>query len=421
MDEVGLSSMRYYHFSIFNVLIVFLLGTTFLNTIIDLVYTPTSILTLLANSLPQGANFFVNYVVFNTCAHAMELVQLGSQLFGHFFATLPFIAITPRVLSKHTRPWWFPFYYYYPNHILVFVIVITYSLIQPLIIVFGLLYFAIALVVFKYQFAFAYVRRYESGGKYYRRMLRYTSDGLIVFQLLMIGLFYLKKAVVAGTLAIPLLVLTGYCKIYLRTLFRERCKFLAVDVEWGEERGIDERERQRVWEHAQETGFIGSVERMWKWRWIKEWWRRKRGQRLDDRNRERERRRKEEEGRSTGIEGLAGTGGGAVSGGVRRRMSDAMRLMSRGRDREEDCEGRGESVDLSDAEVTSGITEPLWIDEDPEEGSPRQRGVMMSPKDSGVRESTQQGRGFVVDVGEGEEECLEERAVEGDVSSGEED
>ncbi|KAI9317419.1 hypothetical protein BX666DRAFT_1619285 [Dichotomocladium elegans] len=207
---------RYYRFAIFNVLIVFLLGTTFLSTMLDVLYEPAKVIHLLAKFLPQGANFFLNYILFNTSTHAMELLQLGSQLFGHLIFSLPFISSTPRRLARYTKPWSFPFYYYYPNHILVFVIAVTYSVIQPLILIFGLLYFSLALVIFRHQFAYCYVRRYESNGfLYYRRMGSYTSDGLVISQLTMVGLLYLKGVLMAATAVLPILVFTLWAKVKL--------------------------------------------------------------------------------------------------------------------------------------------------------------------------------------------------------------
>lgn len=206
---------RYYRFAIFNVLIVFLLGTTFLSTMLDVLHEPARVIHLLAKFLPQGANFFLSYILFNSSSHAMELLQLGSQLFGHWFAFIPFISNTPRKLARHTKPWPFPFYYYYPNHILVFVIAMTYSVIQPLILLIALLYFSLALVCFRHQFAYCYVRRYESNGFLYRRMAGYTSDGLLIFQMTVMGLLYLKGVWIAATAIIPLAVFTVWAKIKL--------------------------------------------------------------------------------------------------------------------------------------------------------------------------------------------------------------
>jgi hypothetical protein len=264
---------RYYHFAIFNVLIVFLLGTTFLTTILNVLYTPTSIIQLLAESLPQGANFFLNFILFNSCTHAMELAQLGTQLFGRLLALIPFISPTPRIFVRKSIPWSFPYYYYYPNHILIFVIVLTYSIIQPLILLFGLMYFTVALVVFKHQFAYAYIRRYEANGLYYRRMVRYTTDGLLIFQLTMVGLLYLKKAILCATLVAPLVVFTAWVKLYFHRRFQSRCKYLAIDVdEYDEAKAMEGIEHEKGWKYL-----LQRLDDMWKLSWLAMWWNGARG------------------------------------------------------------------------------------------------------------------------------------------------
>ncbi|RIB16621.1 hypothetical protein C2G38_1496758 [Gigaspora rosea] len=222
--------IRFYHFSFFNVFIVFLLGITFLQSIFDVINNPTNIIELLATSLPKGATFFINYVVFNTCTHGLELIQIVPQLCLHIMLTCRFIATTPRMLKRVTNPWAFQFYFYYPCHILVLVITITYSTINPLILVFALAYYGIALVVFKHQFAYCYVRRYEAGGKFYRRVFRYTTDGLIIFQLTVLGVIWLRKALTQGGFIIPLIIATGYFKYYCHKTFHSRTNYLALDT-----------------------------------------------------------------------------------------------------------------------------------------------------------------------------------------------
>ncbi|KAG1458749.1 hypothetical protein G6F56_006322 [Rhizopus delemar] len=211
---------RHYHFAIFNVLIVFLLGTTFLNTMFDVLYEPTKLIQILAYALPQGSNFFLNYVLFNLSTHAMELMLIGSQLFGHIILTLPWHSRTPRRRLRYTAPWSFPFYYYYPTHILVLVIAVTYSVIQPLILIVALFYFTFAIAVYRHQYMYCYIRKYESGGsRHYRRMVRYTSDGLLIFQLTVVGLLYLKGVLTAATAVLPLFIFTIWSKVKLNRLF----------------------------------------------------------------------------------------------------------------------------------------------------------------------------------------------------------
>ncbi|GAN04796.1 DUF221-domain-containing protein [Mucor ambiguus] len=261
---------RYYHFAIFNVLIVFLLGTTFLTTMLDVLYEPTMIIQLLANALPQGANFFLNYVLFNSSTHAMELIQLGSQIFGHVLFTLPIFSKTPRLRLKYTSPWSFLYYYYYPNHILVLVITLTYSVIQPLIMIFALFYFAFALVVYRHQYMYCYIRRYETNGsRHYRRITRYTSDGLLIFQFTMVGLLYLKGVLAAATTILPLIIFTVWFKVKLNRLFQNRTKHPYI----GRFHQVDEtNELRRREQELRSTYWWRHVDDVWKFSYIKAWW-----------------------------------------------------------------------------------------------------------------------------------------------------
>ncbi|ORZ20126.1 hypothetical protein BCR41DRAFT_303779, partial [Lobosporangium transversale] len=217
---------RYYHFLIFNVLFVFMIGTAILKTILTLIQQPTNIFTLLADSLPLGATFFVFYIVFNTCTHALELVQVWSQLIVHAFATARKLTQTPRSLQRASTPWAFQYYYYYPQNILSIVITFIYSLINPLILVAAVVYFAFALLVFKHQLAYCYIRKYENSGKFFRHVFQYTTDGLIIFQIMMVGILWSKKALVAGFFCVTLIGFTAYFKILCHDLFRSRTKFL---------------------------------------------------------------------------------------------------------------------------------------------------------------------------------------------------
>ncbi|KAF9352357.1 hypothetical protein BGX26_009821 [Mortierella sp. AD094] len=221
---------RYYHFLIFNVLFVFMVGTAILGSIITLIQQPTNIFVLLADNLPSGSTFFVFYIVFNTCTHFLELVQVWAQLVIHLFVTSKKITRSPRSLQRATTPWSFQYYYYYPQNILAFVITLIYSIISPLILLAAIVFFGCALVIFKYQLAYCYVRKYENSGRYFRHVFQYTSDGLIIFQITMIGVLWLNEALVGGFFIVALLGFTIYFKIMCSDLFRSRTKFLPLDT-----------------------------------------------------------------------------------------------------------------------------------------------------------------------------------------------
>ncbi|KAK3821124.1 MAG: hypothetical protein J3Q66DRAFT_279930, partial [Benniella sp.] len=221
---------RYYHFLIFNVLFVFMIGRTIITSIIQLIQEPTNVFTMLAKFLPLGSTFFLFYIVFNTCTHALELVQIWAQLIVHAFVTARKLTPTPRSLQRATTPWAFQYYYYYPQNILAIVITLIYSLLNPLILIAACIYFGFALLVFKYQFAYCYVRKYEMSGKYFRHVFQYTTDGLIIFQITITGILWLKGAVVGGFVVVALMGFTVYFKIMCGDLFKSRTKFLPLDT-----------------------------------------------------------------------------------------------------------------------------------------------------------------------------------------------
>ncbi|KAG0345874.1 hypothetical protein BG004_002866 [Podila humilis] len=221
---------RYYHFLIFNVLFVFMIGTAILRSILSLIQQPTNVFTLLAESLPAGSTFFIFYIVFNTCTHSLELLQVWAQLIIHSIVTARKLTPTPRALQRATTPWCFQYYYYYPQNILSMVITMIYSVISPLILFAGIAYFAFAMLVFKYQFAYCYIRKYENSGRFFRHVFQYTTDGLIIFQITMVGILWLKEAIVGGFFVVVLIAFTIYFKILCNDLFKTRTKYLPLDT-----------------------------------------------------------------------------------------------------------------------------------------------------------------------------------------------
>ncbi|KAF9977907.1 hypothetical protein BGZ73_004503 [Actinomortierella ambigua] len=235
---------RYYKFLIFNVLFVFMIGTAILKSIVVLLQTPTNIFTLLAETLPLGSTFFVFYITFSTCTHGLELVQIWAQLIVHVFVTARKMTPTPRAQQRATTPWCFQYYYYYPHCILAIVITFIYSLINPLVLWAAVVHFGFAVLVFKYQLAYCYIRKYEMSGKFFKIVFRYTTDGLIIFQMMMVGVLWLKKALVGGFLVMVLIGFTAYFKILCRRLFHSRTKYLPLDT------GLRNFDRETMVNHA---------------------------------------------------------------------------------------------------------------------------------------------------------------------------
>jgi hypothetical protein len=85
----------------------------------------------------------------------LNLLLLGAIILRGFYHL--FICSTPREHAENRAPWAFNYGIGYPAPLLVFAIVFEYSLISPLILLFGTMYFCFTYVVYKYQFLYGNV------------------------------------------------------------------------------------------------------------------------------------------------------------------------------------------------------------------------------------------------------------------------
>jgi Calcium-dependent channel, 7TM region, putative phosphate len=103
-------------------------------------------------------------------------------------------------------------------HILVFIVVLCYSVISPLVIFPGIIYFGSAWFVYKNQLLYVYVKSSESHGAYWYMAWKRSVVGLGVFQFLTAGLLSAKKAPYPAVFVGMLVPLT-----YIFFLYCEGC------------------------------------------------------------------------------------------------------------------------------------------------------------------------------------------------------
>ncbi|CAE6451481.1 unnamed protein product, partial [Rhizoctonia solani] len=156
-------------------------------------------------------------------------LELG--LFGLPLIVYPAMArgaTTPRRREFGTRARTFNYYYWLPNHLLVVIITMLFSILNPLILPFSLLYFVVALVIFKHQFVHVYRKIYDGNAvNIVIRILRYSLDGLMLSQVVLMAIMLLLQQTIQAGIIGTALVLTALAKLYL-TRF-SRAKFEAVE------------------------------------------------------------------------------------------------------------------------------------------------------------------------------------------------
>ncbi|KIJ64508.1 hypothetical protein HYDPIDRAFT_90493 [Hydnomerulius pinastri MD-312] len=214
---------RYYKFLIVNVLVFFCVGTAALQTFLSSFKTVSgsSILEVVANSFPTAGPFYVGWLIFTTAIHGfVELVMFGLPLFMYPSTKRQ---ITPRKRAVGIRPRTFNFYYWLPNHLLVIHVCLLFALLNPLILPFGLVYFAIETAVVKNQLLHVYAKNYECNGRILLiRMVRYSLDGLMLSQFVFLAYMAVLKKTVNLALAAVLFILTAGVKVVMTRMCRSR-------------------------------------------------------------------------------------------------------------------------------------------------------------------------------------------------------
>ncbi|KAF8732286.1 hypothetical protein HU200_016266 [Digitaria exilis] len=202
---VRATSGKYFYFIVFNVFLVYTLAGSLFTSAKAIINKPTfsRIINMLATSLPGGATFFLTFVALKFfVGYGLELSRVVPLIIFH---------LKRKYLCKtedDVRAAWYPGDLGYstrvPNDMLIVTVVLCYSVMAPLIIPFGVAYFALGWLIAKNQVLRVYVPSYESNGRMWPHMHTRIIAALLLYQATMIGVFGLKEFTYSPIL-VPLL------------------------------------------------------------------------------------------------------------------------------------------------------------------------------------------------------------------------
>ncbi|KAI7868344.1 hypothetical protein BDF14DRAFT_1881133 [Spinellus fusiger] len=202
---------------------------TFSNTFIDIFKNPTDVVNILAIHLPGASPFFINYTILQGfLLMPLNLLLLGDLIVRGFSEY--FLCKSPRDFAVNRAPAAYNYGVGFPAPLLIFVIVIIYSTISPLILVFGTVYFCITYVVYKYRFLYVNFMPYETSGKLWVMVFPRIIIGMLLLQLTMTGIFLLKKFLVLAILCIPLMIMTIVFKFTMDSAYRKNGVYLSMQL-----------------------------------------------------------------------------------------------------------------------------------------------------------------------------------------------
>ncbi|KAJ3409588.1 hypothetical protein HDV05_004332 [Chytridiales sp. JEL 0842] len=218
---------HYFFFLIFNVLLVFTLSSTVWTLIGSFFQNPLFIFNLMASTLPSGATFFINYIILNIM---LLVVELCRPLMLIYTAFKRWKHKTPRELHEiNLYTSYLNFGILYPAHLIIFMIVLCYSVLAPLILIPGTIYFGIAYLIYRNQLLYVYVKEYEAYGRHWAMMFNRAILGLLIFQVTMAGMFFTKGAGLAAIVPIVLIPMTVFFHMFCQDAFERRTRLIPLD------------------------------------------------------------------------------------------------------------------------------------------------------------------------------------------------
>jgi len=208
---------RYFYYQLANVFVTITVGSLDLSQqIVHIITDPTELVDILGGSLPGVSIYFANLIIVKILASLpLELLRVW-PLVSLFFVQS--CTDKKKCTRRDLRTGAFaepPILYgqIYPNLMMVLMIIITYSCIAPLLMPFGLVFFAFAYIVYKYQLLYVYMNGYQAGGFMWYAVFNRSMVSLMLGSLTLVGYLglQLKNSLFSGPfyaiIPLPMLIL----------------------------------------------------------------------------------------------------------------------------------------------------------------------------------------------------------------------
>merc|ERR1719284_1308658 len=176
----------YYYFQVIFVLLVTAIGSSLLDTMEELAEDPTSIVYLLASSLPLATHFYLNFLPLQWVTHAQNMLRLSNWFKFKAFSTLFGNAVAVKMAEPEDQD-----YYGLGSRSARFTFMLTLTLsfcsLSPLITILGFINFWVCRKCYGYLCVFCETRKPDLGGFFYVSQITHVSQGLFIYIILMTG------------------------------------------------------------------------------------------------------------------------------------------------------------------------------------------------------------------------------------------
>lgn len=190
---------------------------------------------LLAKLDKKAANtsaIFLNLTLQKALIGLIIVITKPADIFLAFAKRIWDRQMTPRTRRELNKPSSLPLGFLYPEYaVIVFQICVSFIFITPLISFAGILFFALAYVIFRSQLIFSDKIPHETGGIFWPSMSTHILFALVMAQFFTLIQFVSLKGRVQAFLLAPVLVFTVIGMIVIRRRFSRRVNHIALSGE----------------------------------------------------------------------------------------------------------------------------------------------------------------------------------------------
>ena len=232
---IEIASMQ--HPSLFSKLAAFtIIQTFFISTISgslfqsiqEIIDNPASAVTILAETLPAQSAYFIQLIIVqNLLALGIELLRI-SPIVNEWLGTLVKKLFGYNLTEKERNTSFLgirdiadPLEYYFGRELgmktmLTMMVLFVYGCMSPITAYFTLGIFLLIAMGFRNQFIYVYPIANDSGGKLWLNFTKICVTCMILAEIVLCAVLFLKGGVVSGPLMVPLIVITILFDIYFK-------------------------------------------------------------------------------------------------------------------------------------------------------------------------------------------------------------
>ncbi|RHY26596.1 hypothetical protein DYB32_008468 [Aphanomyces invadans] len=203
----------------------------------QIIEEPLQVIPMLGRSIPGQSTLFVSFILVQTGLSLMlQLLRVVPLLCGFLYW-----ALSPNLTAREkTAPWWgltpattstrFDFTTTMAQHLLIFVLVLTFAPLAPVVSIAGGIFFVVSDTVYRRQLLCVFVPTTHSTGLHWPQLYSFLITGLFISQTTLVGVLTLKQAPTPAAMALVLLFLTALFHSWIRKSYPSVSEYLPAEV-----------------------------------------------------------------------------------------------------------------------------------------------------------------------------------------------